>query len=203
MSQRIGGICRDGTYTSATGRGAGSHHGGIAQWLYAPSSSSSSSSTRSSYSSSYSGSSYSSWGGGYSGYDSGFSYSSSSKSKSDSSFFGFIWSAIKNIFIFLLILIWLPFYLAYKLIEFLYGILKPLVVNIFKILVILISWILMLLYKPISFLFKNRRSIYKVGKIVFNRIYSLLVFALKRSIGFIKTQNKNGWPMFKQTKTTE
>ena len=34
MSKRIGGICKDGTYTNATGRGAGSHHGGIAQWIY-------------------------------------------------------------------------------------------------------------------------------------------------------------------------
>lgn len=31
---RIGAICRDGTRSSATGRGACSHHGGVAQWLY-------------------------------------------------------------------------------------------------------------------------------------------------------------------------
>ena len=29
---RIGAICRDGTKSSATGRGACSHHGGVAQW---------------------------------------------------------------------------------------------------------------------------------------------------------------------------
>jgi hypothetical protein len=33
---RIGAICRDGTRSSATGRGACSHHGGVAQWLYSP-----------------------------------------------------------------------------------------------------------------------------------------------------------------------
>ncbi len=31
---RIGAICRDGWRSSATGRGACSHHGGVAQWLY-------------------------------------------------------------------------------------------------------------------------------------------------------------------------
>jgi hypothetical protein len=31
---RIGAICRDGTRSNATGRGACSHHGGVAQWLY-------------------------------------------------------------------------------------------------------------------------------------------------------------------------
>lgn len=30
---RVGAICRDGTRSSATGRGACSHHGGVAQWL--------------------------------------------------------------------------------------------------------------------------------------------------------------------------
>jgi hypothetical protein len=30
---RIGAICRDGTRSTATGRGACSHHGGVAQWL--------------------------------------------------------------------------------------------------------------------------------------------------------------------------
>jgi hypothetical protein len=34
MSQRIGAICNDGTFTNATGRGAGSHHGGVGQWIY-------------------------------------------------------------------------------------------------------------------------------------------------------------------------
>jgi hypothetical protein len=34
MSKRIGAICKDGTITYATGRGAGSHHGGIKQWLH-------------------------------------------------------------------------------------------------------------------------------------------------------------------------
>jgi hypothetical protein len=33
---RIGAICKDGTRSSATGRGACSHHGGVAQWLYSP-----------------------------------------------------------------------------------------------------------------------------------------------------------------------
>lgn len=31
---RTGAICRDGTRSSATGRGACSHHDGVAQWLY-------------------------------------------------------------------------------------------------------------------------------------------------------------------------
>ena len=31
---RVGAICRDGWRSSATGRGACSHHGGVAQWLY-------------------------------------------------------------------------------------------------------------------------------------------------------------------------
>ena len=31
---RIGAICKDGTTSSATGRGACSHHGGVAYWLY-------------------------------------------------------------------------------------------------------------------------------------------------------------------------
>ena len=31
---RVGAICRDGTQSSATGRGACSHHGGVAQWIY-------------------------------------------------------------------------------------------------------------------------------------------------------------------------
>ena len=31
---RTGAICRDGTRSSATGRGACSHHGGVARWLY-------------------------------------------------------------------------------------------------------------------------------------------------------------------------
>ncbi len=33
---RIGAICNDGTRSSATGRGACSHHGGVARWLYSP-----------------------------------------------------------------------------------------------------------------------------------------------------------------------
>lgn len=32
---RIGAICKDGSRSSATGRGACSHHGGVARWLYA------------------------------------------------------------------------------------------------------------------------------------------------------------------------
>jgi len=52
MSKRIGGYCKDGTYTTATGRGAGSHHGGIAHWVYAETPSSN---TYSSSSSAYSG----------------------------------------------------------------------------------------------------------------------------------------------------
>ncbi len=35
--KRIGAICKDGTISKATGRGAGSHHGGVAQWIYADS----------------------------------------------------------------------------------------------------------------------------------------------------------------------
>lgn len=31
---RVGAVCRDGTRSSATGRGACSHHGGVARWLY-------------------------------------------------------------------------------------------------------------------------------------------------------------------------
>ncbi len=31
---RIGAICKDGTRSSATGRGACSHHGGVSRWLY-------------------------------------------------------------------------------------------------------------------------------------------------------------------------
>jgi len=31
---RVGAICRDGTRSSATGRGACSHHGGVDHWLY-------------------------------------------------------------------------------------------------------------------------------------------------------------------------
>jgi hypothetical protein len=31
---RVGAICKDGTRSSATGRGACSHHGGVARWLY-------------------------------------------------------------------------------------------------------------------------------------------------------------------------
>lgn len=33
---RIGAICRDGSRSSATGRGACSHHGGVAQWIIGP-----------------------------------------------------------------------------------------------------------------------------------------------------------------------
>ena len=32
---RVGAICRDGSRSSARGRGACSHHGGVARWLYA------------------------------------------------------------------------------------------------------------------------------------------------------------------------
>ena len=32
---RIGALCKDGTYSNATGRGAGSHHGGVKSWIYA------------------------------------------------------------------------------------------------------------------------------------------------------------------------
>lgn len=35
-SYRIGAVCRDGTTSSATGRGACSRHGGVAYWLYGP-----------------------------------------------------------------------------------------------------------------------------------------------------------------------
>jgi len=31
---RIGAVCRDGTTSTATGRGACSHHGGVDYWLY-------------------------------------------------------------------------------------------------------------------------------------------------------------------------
>lgn len=34
VSVRIGAVCRDGTTSSATGRGACSHHGGVEYWLY-------------------------------------------------------------------------------------------------------------------------------------------------------------------------
>jgi hypothetical protein len=33
-SHRTGAICRDGRQSSATGRGACSHHGGVSEWLY-------------------------------------------------------------------------------------------------------------------------------------------------------------------------
>jgi hypothetical protein len=33
-SHRTGAICRDGWQSSATGRGACSHHGGVSEWLY-------------------------------------------------------------------------------------------------------------------------------------------------------------------------
>lgn len=32
--QRVGAICGDGSRSSATGRGACSRHGGVAEWLY-------------------------------------------------------------------------------------------------------------------------------------------------------------------------
>jgi hypothetical protein len=32
--ERIGCICRDGTSSNATGRGACSHHGGVDHWIY-------------------------------------------------------------------------------------------------------------------------------------------------------------------------
>lgn len=38
-SYRTGAICRDGTRSSATGRGACSHHGGVDRWTYAESTS--------------------------------------------------------------------------------------------------------------------------------------------------------------------
>ena len=31
---RVGAICKDGSRTKATGRGAGSHHGGVKQWVF-------------------------------------------------------------------------------------------------------------------------------------------------------------------------
>tara|TARA_R110002050_G_scaffold204522_4_gene340183 strand:- start:110793 stop:111200 length:408 start_codon:yes stop_codon:yes gene_type:complete len=31
---RVGAVCRDGSTSKATGRGACSHHGGVAYWLY-------------------------------------------------------------------------------------------------------------------------------------------------------------------------
>ncbi|MBM7845373.1 SH3 domain-containing protein [Herpetosiphon giganteus] len=34
--QRVGAICRDGSRSYATGRGACSHHGGVDHWLYGP-----------------------------------------------------------------------------------------------------------------------------------------------------------------------
>jgi hypothetical protein len=34
MPKRVGAICNDGTITYATGRGAGSHHGGVKSWIY-------------------------------------------------------------------------------------------------------------------------------------------------------------------------
>ena len=36
MRERIGAICKDGKFTTATGRGAGSWHGGVKEWVYAP-----------------------------------------------------------------------------------------------------------------------------------------------------------------------
>lgn len=33
-SVRVGAVCKDGTTSKATGRGACSHHGGVAYWLY-------------------------------------------------------------------------------------------------------------------------------------------------------------------------
>jgi uncharacterized protein YgiM (DUF1202 family) len=32
-SYRVGAVCKDGTSSSATGRGACSHHGGVSRWL--------------------------------------------------------------------------------------------------------------------------------------------------------------------------
>lgn len=32
--QRVGALCGDGTTSTATGRGACSWHGGVAEWLY-------------------------------------------------------------------------------------------------------------------------------------------------------------------------
>lgn len=34
LKTRIGAVCNDGTTSRATGRGACSHHGGVAYWLY-------------------------------------------------------------------------------------------------------------------------------------------------------------------------
>lgn len=34
FSYRVGAICQDGWRSSATGRGACSHHGGVKRWLY-------------------------------------------------------------------------------------------------------------------------------------------------------------------------
>jgi len=45
--KRIGAIAKDGTISSATGRGACSHHGGVQQWLYEKTSVPSRSSTKS------------------------------------------------------------------------------------------------------------------------------------------------------------
>ena len=71
--KRIGAICKDGSYSTATGRGAGSHHGGVSSWVYADSGSSSSKNT--SYSSG--GGYYGSSGGGYYGSSGGGYYGSS------------------------------------------------------------------------------------------------------------------------------
>ena len=32
--QKAGAICKDGTRSKATGRGAGSHHGGVKEWIF-------------------------------------------------------------------------------------------------------------------------------------------------------------------------
>ncbi len=34
VAVRVGAVCRDGTLSTATGRGACSWHGGVAEWLY-------------------------------------------------------------------------------------------------------------------------------------------------------------------------
>ena len=34
LKTRIGAVCKDGTTSRATGRGACSHHGGVSYWLY-------------------------------------------------------------------------------------------------------------------------------------------------------------------------
>ena len=34
MPKRVGAICNDDSITYATGRGAGSHHGGVKSWIY-------------------------------------------------------------------------------------------------------------------------------------------------------------------------